>query len=66
MTNEKKKRKTVGELSLEASQKTPEAENAVELAKDMLTDYDKEVIIAIEDGIKRYSNRDFYVSSNKT
>jgi len=61
MTNEKKKRKTVGELSLEASQKTPEAENAVELAKDMLTDYDKEVIIAIEDGIKRYSNRDFYV-----
>jgi hypothetical protein len=58
MTNETK---TVGELSGQVSQVDMGKQNVIELAREMLTDFDKNVYQSLDTALKQYPNRDIYL-----
>jgi hypothetical protein len=54
------KKKTVGSIIGELQQKAPESRDPIEIQREMLKDYENNVVMAIERGLKTI-NRDFYV-----
>jgi hypothetical protein len=56
-------KKTVGAISAELQQKAPESRDPIEIQREMLKDYEKNVVIAIERGLKTI-NKDFYIEVN--
>jgi hypothetical protein len=53
-------KKTVGTIAGELQQKAPESRDPIEIQREMLKDYEKNVVIAIERGLKTI-NKDFYI-----
>lgn len=56
-----KKKDTVGKISSELLNKTPESQDPIELERAMQEDYMKELLDTIDKGIKEYSH-DFYIT----
>lgn len=54
------KRDTVGKISVELLQKDPETVDPIEQMRVQLSDYEKNLIASVEDGLKKYIGN-FYV-----
>lgn len=55
------KQKTVGAHAVDLKQKQPDTLNPIELEQEMHTDYEKEVLSALEAGRKKFPSHDLFV-----